>query len=102
MHTTFARRVALIVLLIPVICPAAVSVIPLFGNHMVLQRGMEVPIWGKASPGEKITVEYAGKSASATADKKGEWKTTLPPLKVGDAASLTISGSEGSKVVLED
>jgi sialate O-acetylesterase len=31
----------------------------LFSDHMVLQSGMPVPIWGTADPGEKITVQFA-------------------------------------------
>ena len=29
-------------------------------NGMVLQRGQKVPIWGKADPGEAITITFAG------------------------------------------
>ena len=28
----------------------------IFGDHMVLQRSQPVPVWGWASPNEKITV----------------------------------------------
>jgi sialate O-acetylesterase len=81
---------------------AAVTLSPLFSDHMVLQRDAEVPIWGKASPGEKVSVTFADKTAEATADEKGEWMAKLPPLKLGDATSLTVKGADDSKVVLED
>ena len=44
-------------------------VIPLFGaikmgtpfsDGAVLQRGMEVPVWGTAEPGSKVEVEFGG------------------------------------------
>ena len=31
-----------------------------FGNHMVLQRGMKLPVWGWAGAGESITVKLTG------------------------------------------
>ena len=45
----------------------------LFSDHMVLQNGMQVPIWGTADPGEKITVKFNGQTKSATADATGKW-----------------------------
>ena len=45
-----------------------------FGDQMVLQRGVSVPIWGRAEPGEQVTVSFAGQSAKATADARGLWR----------------------------
>jgi sialate O-acetylesterase len=28
----------------------------LFSDYMVLQRGVPIPVWGEAAPGEEITV----------------------------------------------
>ena len=39
---------------------AAVWMPHVFGDNMVLQRGQRVPVWGKAAPGEKVTVAFAG------------------------------------------
>src|SRR6186997_412117 len=80
----------------------AVQVSPLFSDHMVLQRGMQTPIWGKASPGEKITVELAKQSAGAAADEKGDWLVKLPAMKVGDATTLTITGTDGKPITIKD
>ena len=35
---------------------------PVFGNHMVLQRDIALPVWGWADPGSKITVSIDGQS----------------------------------------
>ena len=37
---------------------AEVKPSPLFSDHMVLQSGMAVPVWGTADPGEKVTVTF--------------------------------------------
>ena len=39
---------------------AAVSVSPLFSNHMVLQRNKPVPVYGTAAAGENATVTFNG------------------------------------------
>ena len=42
-------------------------------DGMVLQRNTTARIWGKASPGEKVTVRFLKKRYVTTADKDGEW-----------------------------
>lgn len=44
-----------------------------FSDNAVLQRGMQVPIWGKASPGETMTVEFAGQKHRTASDGNGRW-----------------------------
>jgi sialate O-acetylesterase len=51
-----------------------------FTDHAVLQREIAVPVWGKAEPGTKVTVQFAGQEQSATADKAGKWSVKLEPL----------------------
>jgi sialate O-acetylesterase len=79
---------------------AAVVPNPLFADHAVLQAGTNVPIWGTADPGEAVTVEIAGQTASATAGADGKWVVRLAPLEAGGPHTLTISGK--SKIVLSD
>ena len=44
---------------------------PLFSEHAVLQSGMEIPVWGRAEPGEKVTVTLGKEKKSATANADG-------------------------------
>ena len=39
---------------------AAVRLPHVFGHNMVLQQGRHVPVWGKASTGESVTVCIVG------------------------------------------
>jgi len=65
----------------------------MFGDGMVLQREMPVPVWGKAAPGEQVTVEFAGQSKSAKADTEGRWQITLDPLTASaKGATMRIAG----------
>lgn len=70
-----------------------------FGDHMVLQREMQLPVWGWAAPGEKVTVELAGHTAKTTAGPDGYWKAILPPQKPGGPHDLTLRGSTETKVI---
>ena len=74
-------------------CAAAVTMPRVFGDNMVLQQGQRVPVWGKAAPGEKVTVSFAGQTAMATADAQGRWKTALAPLKAcAEGAEFRVAG----------
>jgi sialate O-acetylesterase len=66
-------------LLIPSLS-AEVSLPAIFGDHMVLQQGMTLPVWGTAAPGESVTVSFSGRRASTKADASGRWRVTLRPL----------------------
>lgn len=72
------------------------DVIPstMFGDHMVLQRNTEVPVWGTANPSEKVTVKFADKQTTTQADTNGKWMVKLPQLKASaDGRELVIEGS---------
>src|SRR5437867_4462968 len=46
---------------------------PLFADHIVLQHGTKVPVWGWAAPGNKITVQFGKQTKTAAADADGKW-----------------------------
>lgn len=65
----------------------------IISDNMVLQQGMAAPLWGKADPGEKITVSVAGQSVTAETDDQGRWKVKLTPLKAsGTPVTVTVRG----------
>ena len=73
----------------------AVEMPSLFGSHMVLQRGIQAPVWGWAPAGKKITVEFGGQVKSATADKDGKWKVALDPMRANASPQvMTVTESE--------
>jgi sialate O-acetylesterase len=73
---------------------------PIFSDHMVLQRGVDLTIWGKADPGEKVEVTLVHRVAqgalaagiSTTADKDGGWRVNFPKQEAGTGYSLQIKG----------
>src|ERR1700744_2779549 len=72
---------------------AEVKPAPLFSDHMVLQSGMSVPVWGTASPGEKVTGKLNGQTGSASGAADGKWTVRLTDLKAGGPYEMTIAGS---------
>jgi sialate O-acetylesterase len=72
----------------------------LFSDHMVLQQGREIHLWGKADAGEKVSVNLAGHTAAATADASNRWSVHLPALSAGGPFTLTIQGKK--QIVIKD
>lgn len=85
--------------LVTVTTHAAVKPHGLFSNGAVLQQGMEVPIWGTASDGEKVTVKFQGQEVSTVA-KDGRWQVKLKPLQPGGPFTLTINELEITDVLV--
>jgi len=89
------RLTRFLVLFVSLASPAFADVqLPgIISDHMVLQRGAPVRIFGKAQPGEAVTVTFRGQSAQTTTDAIGRWEVWLNPLTPGAAADMTIKGT---------
>jgi sialate O-acetylesterase len=76
----------------------------LFSDHMVLQSGMSVPIWGTADAAEKITIKFNSQTRHATADTTGKWMVRLTKLKPGGPFEMTIAGNKAGEtpIVVKD
>ena len=68
----------------------------IFGDHMVLQREQENPIWGKAAADAEVSIELAGKSISVRSDAEGNWKGKLPSMPAGGPHKLTVRSGDQS------
>src|ERR1043166_6677221 len=76
------------------VCEAEVTLPKILGDNMVLQRDRAVPIWGKADPGESVTVTFAGQSKKTKAAENGNWQVQLEPMRENSTpASMTITGN---------
>lgn len=71
---------------------AQIRVPRLVSDGMVLQRDMPLRIWGFGSPGERVTVKFAGESASGVTDDNGKWVVQLGPKKAGGPYTMDIDG----------
>ncbi len=77
---------------------AALSVSPIFGSNMVLQRGMTVPVFGTADAGAVVTVQFQNQTVSATADAAGNWTANLASM-LASASPSTLNVSTSTNAV---
>lgn len=78
----------------------------IFSDNMVLQQGDQIVVWGKADPGENVSVtlnrevanENSSTAVAVVADAKGDWKTILPGkgLKPTTGYTLTVKGKNNT------
>lgn len=81
---------------------AEISLPQLFQSGMVLQRGKLIPIWGKAAPGELVTVRFNKKQYATTADAHGSWRINLPKMKAGGPYTLTVGNYVLTNILVGD
>ena len=67
---------------------------PVFGDHMVLQRGKPNPIWGWSEPGDTVGVQIGERSATATAGADGKWLAKIDPPAPGGPYTVRIAGKQ--------
>ncbi|HST51706.1 MAG TPA: sialate O-acetylesterase [Pyrinomonadaceae bacterium] len=71
---------------------ADVRVPSLIGDHMVLQQGRKVRLWGTAEPGERVSITFNGSTARVVADERGRWQIFVGPFKTGGPFEMTVAG----------
>lgn len=71
-----------------------------FSDHMVLQRGEPIAVWGTAGPNEAVAVSLGDERVEGAADAAGRWILHLPPRGQGGPYDLSIRAS--NEVVIRD
>lgn len=68
---------------------------PLFQENGVLQCEKPVSVWGRATPGEHLSVSFAGQTVGTTVGPDGRWIAVLAPLAASPLGSdLVVAGKE--------
>lgn len=78
-----------------------------FADRMVLQRERDVPVWGKADPGKRVVVSFAGAKVEAVAASDGAWAVKLPKMSASKESRVLrvaecAAGGETHVVQLQD
>ncbi len=93
MHLRIPRSLPVALSLIFAATASAQLTLPrILSNHMVVQRGLPVHVWGMATPGEKVSVTFRGQFRSTAAGNLGHWSIYLPPGPAGGPFQMTIQG----------
>ncbi len=85
-------------------CFADISLPKVFGDNMVLQRDILIPVWGNATPNATIMANLGGVEVTAKANGQGKWRLHFPKFRAGGPYSLSIeeNGQPGSKLTLHN
>lgn len=88
------NRYLLIILLflLSISVNAEVELPKIFSSNMVLQQGIEIPVWGWADKGEQIEVSFNKNTVRSKADKNGKWTVKLPAQEYGGPFELRVKG----------
>ena len=73
-------------------------------DHMVLQRGKNITVWGKDAPGRTVTVSFTNQTATATTGTNGYWETTFaqPFALSATPQTLTITDNASESITISD
>ncbi len=72
-----------------------------FSDHMVLQREMNIPVWGTANYNERISTQLGDITLNTKSDAYGNWKLEFPPMQAGGPYNLKVSADDKS-IIFED
>jgi len=72
---------------------AQLKVTQVISNGAVLQRDVEIPVWGKAAVNDTIMVTFKGVERETIADSNGKWKVSLPANSAGGPEQMTVQST---------
>lgn len=81
---------------------AEVKLPAILSDHMLMQQGMPVRLWGSATPGETVSVALPSQKVSVTASSGGKWQLALAPMKPGRPFDITINHTTIHDVLVGD
>lgn len=70
-----------------------------FGDHMVLQRGKALEVWGTADAGASVDVQFSDQRVQAVTAADGTWRVSLRAMPAGGPYQLTASSNANSATV---
>ena len=100
----YALSLSTLLLLLTVNNVASLSLPTHFGSSMVLQRDVNVTLWGVDAPNARITVTFLGANYTSQCDaSSGRFAVVLPPSSVRTTpTTIVISSSSGPSLSLSD
>jgi sialate O-acetylesterase len=96
------KRLLFVLLLFLSVQVNALELPRVFSDDMVLQQGLPVSVWGRSEPGASIEVQFAGKTASTTANGEGNWSISLEPLEASFEGREFVVSSGSKEIVFKN
>lgn len=90
----------LLLLLLPLRIYADIQLPSIISDNMVLQQNATVRIWGKARPGEKISVKasWEKKKYKVTVPQDGNWELSIQTPSAINNQTLTLKGDNNIRI----
>jgi len=76
-------RFSMPLLLSAAVLQADVNLPAIFSDHAVLKKSAQVPVWGRAQPGEEVSVTLGSQKQKTTTGSDGKWRVNLDLSKSG-------------------
>src|ERR1700761_1136155 len=92
------NKIFLLTLIAAASLTAEVKLPALISDHMLIQQGAPVRIWGSAAAGEAVKVSFASQTHAATAGADGKWEVFLAPVPAGGPYELSVTGTNAITV----
>ena len=73
-----------------------------FSDHMVLQRGQKVPVWGTGDAGAEVVVNFSGQEKKGKVGGDGKWRVDLDSLTASKEGREMVVKSGGATVTFKN
>ncbi len=70
----------------------------LLSDGAILQRAVDLKLWGWASPAERVDLHFNGTTFSTRTDEQGRWQITLPAQEAGGPHVMVFKGENEIKL----
>jgi sialate O-acetylesterase len=74
----------------------------IYGSHMVLPHGKNVPVSGTADPNKEVSVTFGSSTLNTKADARGKWRVMLPPMQPNGTGQTLTATQNGDSSKLDD
>ena len=91
--------VSILQLTLHTISQANIRLPKLVGDHMVLQRETNIPLWGWADANEEVVLTFNGNTYKALPNSDKKWQISLPKMNAGGPYYMTIKGKNTIEIV---
>jgi predicted SnoaL-like aldol condensation-catalyzing enzyme len=79
---------------LPVSANQELSAARIFSDHMVMQRDQRIPVWGRGTPGDQLSVQLDKITVVTEVERNGEWRVDLPAFPAGGPYKLSMEDSK--------
>lgn len=91
-----------LIVLLPFLASSQLRLARIFSNNMVLQREAPIRIWGKAAPGETVTISFAKQTKNAIAENDSSWSVSFTKQKANSNPQTIFIYSSNKRVELHN